>query len=216
MSTKTKSVYNQKISLMRVGRGRRGPVGCPQYKEKANKPTRMPQFGNILMRFTDIKKPPDKRKLFELLQRDLRVHLTALKEVKSGYNAFTEQEGEVQRLLTEEARDKLKTLGLEVKLPPKVKANRAVICRQIDPYVGERSKEEITAEIEHCNSNLRVAELIKFGTHSHVFKVEFTTTEMAQHVIERGFLCCNMRISASQIQRRIYRCSHLLHLLQDG
>lgn len=153
------------------------------------------------MRFTDHKKPPDKRKLFELLQRDLKVPLTALREVKSGYNAFTELEGDVERLLTEEARRKLKSIGLEVKLPPKVKANRAVICRQIDPYVGERTKEEIHAEIEHCNSSLKVAELIKFGNNTHVFKVEFTTTEMAQQVIERGFLCCSMRISPSQIQR---------------
>lgn len=162
---------------------------------------RMPQFGKILMRFVDVRKPPDKGKVFELLQGELRVPLTGLKEIKSGYNAFTEMEEDVEQLLTDDARTKLRALGLEVKLPPKVKANRAVICRQIDPFVGERTRDDIQHEIERCNSNLKIAELVKFGQHSHVFKIEFRTSEMAQHVLERGFLCFNMKITPSQIQR---------------
>lgn len=164
----------------------------------------MPQFGKLLLRFTDPKKPPERAKVFELIQMELRLPLTGLRAVGSGYNAFTETEADIDNLLTTAARLKLLTIGLEAKLPPKVKANRSIICRQVDEFVGRHTKEEIQAEIQRCNSNLKVAEVHKFGPHTHVFKVEFFTMEMARTVLERGLLLFHMRISPSQIKQEEY------------
>jgi hypothetical protein len=49
-----------------------------------------------------------------------------------------------------------------------------------------------------------VSEVVKFRTYTHIFKVEFATTEMARRAAEDGFLCCHMKISPSQIQQEKY------------
>lgn len=74
----------------------------------------MPRFGKILMRCTGARPPPDKGKIFEVLQRDLQLPLTGLKSVANGFNAFTEYETDIEKLLTQAAKQKLAELGLEV------------------------------------------------------------------------------------------------------
>lgn len=67
--------------------------------------------------------------------------------------------------------------------------------------MGHHTKQQLQAEIQRCNQHLRVAEVYKFGVHTHVFKIEFTTTEMARTVLERGLLVFHMRITPSQIKQ---------------
>lgn len=67
--------------------------------------------------------------------------------------------------------------------------------------MGSHTKEEILQEIERCNAPLKVAEVIKFGIYTHVFKVEFTTSEMASHTLENGVLLFNVKIAPQQIKR---------------
>lgn len=161
----------------------------------------MNRSGKILMRFMGSKPPPDKGKIFELLIKDLRLPLTALKQTSNGYNAFTEFENEVEKLLTPQAGEKLKEMGLEVRLPPKIKAQRSVICRQLDSHVGANSADDLKHEIERCNAQLKVAEVIKFGVHTHVMKIEFTESEMAHHALENGILAFNVKIASRQIKK---------------
>jgi hypothetical protein len=161
----------------------------------------MNRSGKILMRFTGAKPPPDKGKIFELLIKDLKLPLTALKQTSNGYNAFTEYESDVEKLLTPQAADKLKEMGLEVRLPPKIKAQRSIICRQLDPHVGANTADDLKKEIERCNDRLKVAEVIKFGTHTHVMKIEFTESGMAHHALENGILAFNVKISSRQIKK---------------
>ena len=110
----------------------------------------------------------------------------------------------IDRLLTKNATDTLTKLGLKTSVPPKIRAQRAIICRQIDSFVGERGDREIADEIERCNTGLRISLVIKFGTHTHVFKVEFENTQMAERVVANGMLCFNVKISPTHIQREEY------------
>ncbi|KAG0418895.1 hypothetical protein EQH57_0636 [Dictyocoela roeselum] len=164
----------------------------------------MSRFGKIYLRLIGNRQPPERAKIFQTVQQQLKLPLTGLRPVKNGFNAFTEREEDVEKLLSIDAKKKLSALGLEVKLPPKIKAARSIICRQVDAYVGEHSKEEIHTEIERCNDNLRVSEVVKFGVHSHVFKVELETIDMANRVVENGFLLFHCKISPSQIKREEY------------
>jgi hypothetical protein len=164
----------------------------------------MPQFGKIFLRFLDPRKPPERRIVFETIQKKLKLPLTGLREARNGLNAFTEFEQDIDILLTTDAKELLNKIGLEAKLTPKVKANRSVICRQVDTHVGTHDKDELKQEINRCNAHLQVAEIVKFGQYTHIFKIEFHETEMANQVLENGLLCYNVKISPGQIQKEEY------------
>ncbi|KAF9754362.1 hypothetical protein NGRA_3354, partial [Nosema granulosis] len=164
----------------------------------------MLQFGKLFLRFSNPKKPPGKKEVFEVLQKRLEIPLTGIREVKDGFNVFTEREHDVEKMLTDTARAILNQVGLVASLPPEIRAQRSVICRQIDCYVGGHSSDELKEEIERSNRNLEVSEVIKFKNYTHIFKVEFASSEKARSAVENGFLCCHMKISSSQIEQEKY------------
>ncbi|KAF2363817.1 hypothetical protein FHG87_005423 [Trinorchestia longiramus] len=149
----------------------------------------MPQFGKLLLRFLNPREPPDKPKVFQTIQKHLKLPLTGLREVGSGYNAFMEFESDVEKLLTQKATSTLAFIGLEARLPPEIRAQRSVVCRQIDSWIGGKSVDELKQEITHRNPHLEVREIIKFGQYTHVFKIEFATINMASHALQHGILC---------------------------
>ena len=72
----------------------------------------------------------------------LNAPLIGLKPTKVGFLAITEQQSEIDKILNNNVRDKLRAIGLEGKLLIKLKAERSVICRRIDSSVGEMTSEE--------------------------------------------------------------------------
>ena len=160
-----------------------------------------PQEGKILLRALVLDKIPIKQIVFQTLQLELNVPLIALKPTKVGYLAFTEHQNQVDKLLTDKAKSKLGSIGLETRLPPRLKAERSVICRRVDSSVGEMSKEQIKEEINRCNRNIEAIEVTKFGTLTHLFKIEFKTIEHADNSLQTGILCFNVKISGHQMQK---------------
>ena len=63
----------------------------------------------------------------------------------------------------------MRELGLEVKLHPKIKAEKSIICRKVESIVGEKTKEEIKSEIMRCNEGLKVEEVVKFGYYTLMY-----------------------------------------------
>ncbi|KAF2352204.1 hypothetical protein FHG87_017041 [Trinorchestia longiramus] len=162
----------------------------------------MPQFGKLRFRSLNPREPPDKPKVFQTIQKHLKLPLTGLREVGSGYNAFTEFESDVEKLVTQKATNTLTSIGQEARLPPKIRAQRSVVCRQIDSWIGEKSTDELKQEITHRNPHFEVREIIKFGQYTHVFKIEFATINMACHALQHGILCERIKIAPSQIQQK--------------
>ena len=68
-------------------------------------------------------------------------------------------------------------------------------------YVGSRDRKEILEEINRANEGIKGVEVVKFGDHSHVFKLELENFEMATKVLERGLFLFNMRVAPSQMER---------------
>ena len=158
----------------------------------------------LLLRCSERLTLPTKKQVYDVMMGELNSCLTGLRETGNGYNAYFDQERDMDRVLTAKGKAALKKLTLEVRIPPKMKARRSVICRKIDSYVGERSKDEMKAEIEHQNSRLKVDEIVKFKDYTHVFKIVFTSAEMAEIAQSEGIKCFNMKISSSQIQQEEY------------
>lgn len=158
----------------------------------------MTKFSKILLRATgDI---PPKQQVFITILKEINSPLTGLKPVRNGYFAFMEREEDLDKLLTKKAQTELKKIGLETKVPPKIRCQRSLICRQIDSYVGEHTAEEILTEINNQNKN-KAIEIIKFKDHTHLFKIEFQTTEMAHAAKQNGLLCFHTRITPAQMEQ---------------
>ena len=47
-----------------------------------------------------------------------------------------------------------------------------------------------------CNNGLEIVEVVKFSSHTHVFKVEFNTVEHIEKAISSGLLCFNVQIAS--------------------
>ncbi|KAF2352755.1 hypothetical protein FHG87_016488 [Trinorchestia longiramus] len=159
----------------------------------------MPQFGKLLLHLLNPREPLDKLKFFQTIQNPLKLPLTELCEVRSGYNAFTECESDVEKLLTQKATTTRMSIGLEARLPPKIRTQRSVVCRQIDSWIRGKPAVELKQEITYRNQHLEEPEIIKFGQYTHVFKIEFTTINMASHVLQHEILCEHVKIVPSQI-----------------
>ena len=160
-----------------------------------------PQEGKLLLRALNYDRIPFMKTVFETLMLHLNIPLIGLKPTKVGFLAITEQQSEIDKILNNNAKDKLRAIGLDAKLPVKLKAERSVICRKIDSSVGEMSKEEIKEDISSRNVLLDAEEVTKFGSYTHLFKVEFKTIEQAQRALQNGFLCGNTKISSHQIEK---------------
>ena len=140
--------------------------------------------GKLLLRSLTPNKP-DRNTVFKTIMSTLKPPLTALKDTHSGYNAFTEFDHEIDQLLTAKTIKKLNDIVLDASMPPKVKARRSVICRNIDSYVGSNSKEEILKNINESNQNLQAVEVYKFGDLTHIMKVRFKSTEQCDQAKEK-------------------------------
>ena len=161
----------------------------------------MTKFAKITLKATG--ELPPKQQVFAIVLKELNAPLTGLKPVRNGYQAFMEREEDLDKLLTKKAQDALKTIGLETKIPPKIRCQRSIICRQIDSYVGTHSADEIKEEINNNNRN-KAIEIVKFKDHTHLFKIEFHSTEMATAALTNGILCFNTRISPNQMDCLLY------------
>ena len=125
-----------------------------------------PQEGKISLRALDLNRIPDKKIVFETLMLHLNVRLIGLKPTKIGFLAITEHQNEIDKLLDRKGKDKLASIGLEARLPIKLKAERSIICRKIDSSVGEMSKEQLKTEINQKNRQIEVVEITKFGSYT--------------------------------------------------
>lgn len=147
---------------------------------------------------------PDKGKVFETALGQLNVALTRLIDGNNGYIAICQNEMDIDKLLTKDAIEALKRIGLEAKPPAEIISKRSVICRRLDPWLGGHTAEEIKAEINRTQSWARVSEVIKFGNYTHVIKITFEETGMAQNAKEKGLLMFHVAVTKEQIEREVY------------
>ena len=95
------------------------------------------------------------------------------------------------------ATEDLRRINLSVKIPPEIKARRSLFCRKIDLSVGEHSPEEIRNELQRKQPWLKIREIIKFKTYTHVFKMECMTDRVMQSCLK----CFYTTIPTSQIEK---------------
>ena len=88
--------------------------------------------GKILLRLFSSEQLPTKAKIFDTFQLKLKIPLKSLNQVRPGYQAFTEHQHEIDRLMTTRVKEQLSKTGLEAKLSPKVRVETMIISRRVD------------------------------------------------------------------------------------
>lgn len=157
------------------------------------------QVLRVPLRIKQGKKRPEREKIFETLYGTSNIALQKLIDVQSGFIAICLREEDVEKLLSEDTSRALGKIGIETKVPTEIASQRSIICRKLDVWVGKHTPAEIKAEVQKNHSWAKVREVVKFGQYTHIVKIIFETTQMAQKATE-GIFMFHMGISKEQIQ----------------
>lgn len=156
---------------------------------------------NVRFKFKDKQKSVSRNKLTELTFGILNVPLIRIFNTNDGYKAVCRNDDEADKLLNRVAVDLFDREGLSVVMPPEMVAKRSIIARGIDNHIGQATANEILENMKYHNEWMNIEEIIKFKDYSHVFKVRFAETSMADKAARDGFLIGNMSVTPKQIER---------------
>lgn len=162
-----------------------------------------PQLTRIPLKIRSGKPRPDRGKIFDTFYCKIEVALTKLIDTNQGYIALCQNEQDIDTVLTEKGSKALAEINLEAKIPAQISTQRSIICRKLDPYVGGHTSEDIKNEIERVQTWAKVREVVKFGNYTHVIKITFESTDMAQRALD-GLRLFNVAITSSQIERETF------------
>lgn len=159
---------------------------------------------SIRLRNIDRHHPTETSKIVQLAYGKFNVPFTRIFKTNEGFKAICRDEHDADKILGKNARDELEKIGLQVLLPPEIKAKRSVFIKQVDQIIGGNTAEEIKEEIEKENEWIKVAEVVKMKNYTHLLKIRFEETTMAEKAKRQGILAYNMAISPSQIETEEY------------
>lgn len=156
---------------------------------------------HVKFKFKDKGRVVGRSKVAEICFGDLNVPLTKIFDTNDGYKAVCKDDEDADKLLTTRAVTAFDNNGLVVVMPPELRAKRSVIARGIDYVIGNQTPDEIKDSIEYHNSWSKIEEVVKFKDYTHVFKIRFTETRMAEKAAQDGFLINNMAVTPQQVER---------------
>ena len=145
----------------------------------------------------------EKERIINILFKELEVPTMSIFGNGPIFNLnLRERDG--AKILKTENQNKLKIKGITVTVPPEVRANRSVFVRRVMPHVGSRPAHELKEEIEKQQDWAKINEITKIKEYTHVFKIEFLDTLMAQKTLETGLLVFSTFIPPENIEKDNY------------
>ena len=146
---------------------------------------------------------PDKDSLYKLTFKKLTAPLTGLKIQDDRILAFADQNSTIDLLLTPTARTEFAKLNLKPMTPPDITASRTLIIRQIDESIGNRTSDELTAELTKNHPDLKLTATTVPGR-NRFFKILCNDSCDVNKILDDGLLLFNMRISPNQIVQQTF------------
>lgn len=143
-----------------------------------------------------------KKILWEMLgDADIRPH--RIHEANKAYFAIVNQE-EIDQILRQDIRHKLKQKGFDVNEPLEYNANRTIIIKRLDNIIDEYTDDEIIQSLESQNSDLTVESLYRFKTTAKIIKVMLQSHARVQKALTEGIYLLHQRVKPNQIEKEIY------------
>ena len=128
----------------------------------------------------------------------------------------------VDRMLSNQIKEKLKSDNFEIFTPPEYNANRTLVLRNIDSLITGIESEELKNDLERRNEWLKVSEVIKIPNAPKILKIRAETTDMVKRAEEKGILIWNQSIPPNNVQKEIYiflnicyKCYSFEHRTED-
>ena len=170
----------------------------------------------VRLRLTGEKRP-EYSSVAALIYCNLEAAITNIIETKEGYVVVCRSHEDAEKLLTNKAVEALQKSGMKPIPPPELRAKRSVVCKGVPKWIGALSTDDLQKEIEKAQTWAKVTEVVKFGHYTHIFKVTFAETQMAEKASKEGILLSHMVIPPSNIKREEYVNTMLcLHCYTHG
>ena len=135
-------------------------------------------------------------------------------EMKDAFVLITDNKN-MDRLLTQEAKQQFALEGLEVQNPPEYEAAHTVLLRRVDSMIHAMSVEEI---VTYIDQSLNVKKVVKIPNSDHLLKIVFATSAVADRVVQEGLQIKFQRFENKNIEEMFvpvvpcYRCYSYGHL----
>lgn len=156
---------------------------------------------HVRLKFKDKNKKCSGEKVAEIAYGKFNVPFSRIYPTDDGFKAVCNNDQECDKLLTTEAIKQFSNIGLAVFMPPEIKAKRSLFARQVDHNIGKHTASQIKEEIEDKNHGMSITEIIKIKDYTHVFKIVFAETAMADKTLQHGLHLFNLSITPSQFER---------------
>ena len=155
----------------------------------------------VKLRYKDRGKPVPKEQVLQTAAIVLKAPFTRLFDTGDGYKAICRNNDDADKILSNLGVAEFAKIGITVVTPPEIRAKRSVFIRQLDSSFGKHTAEEIKTELEDKNEWAKVEEVIKISTYTHVLKVRFAETAMADKALSSGMTGFNWSVVPDQIKR---------------
>lgn len=158
-------------------------------------------MGRVKIKHPRPKEITTRRELLGILAPSVRV--ARLIPTWDGVAVVTASDKDTDTIFKDEVLKALLEGGFNPLLPPELKAQRTVLCFQLDELICEHTAEGIQEEIERSNGWAKVAEVYKFPRSSTV-KITFRSSEMSKKATDNGILMFSMSVPPHQIRQEVY------------
>ena len=133
------------------------------------------------------------------------IHPTDIKDSNYGNSYYViVQANNVEKLLTNEAKDEFSRYGFEIVPPIEYNAMRSVVIKHLDKVINEYTDNEIIASINAKNPWAEVDSIYKITLSGRLLKVRFQSTTMVKKALEEGMIVLHQFIPPRQIEREVY------------
>lgn len=128
-----------------------------------------------------------------------KVQLFRLIPARDGVIAITCSEADSDIIFSEEIEPRLTEAGFTPVMPPELRAQRTVVCFNLDELAYDNTPEEIRAELESHHSWLKIVGIYKFPN-ARTIKITCASSPMAKKAVEGGLLMFCLSVPPSQLK----------------
>ena len=111
---------------------------------------------------------------------------------------------DLEKLLTEDSRNKVKQHGFEVVTPVEWEAMKSVVVCELDRSIKSYTEAEIIQMIDHHNGWAKVESVYLFTTNSNMMKIRFKNATMANKADLEGIIVACQSIPAKKVEKEIF------------
>ena len=114
------------------------------------------------------------------------------------------QSSTVEKILTQEIKDKFQDEGFQILPPTEFNAMRSIVVRHLDKVVDEYNEEEIIDTINTKNDWAEAEYVYKIASSGRLLKIRFKSTNMPNRALKDGLFFLDQYIPVKQIERETY------------